>query len=132
MHNSLTTVLWATLLFVATYTLAATMDPQTMGTLGGGEANVNHNLKVDVVKWVLDKVGNRIMVTGAELSFNSDMPEGTSIYVELIDGTGNVIAHGQKTLMGDLPASNSTVIIFNIEVRPRDVSSIAVTVVGQS
>lgn len=133
MRNRLVkTAVVAALIFGVTYALAATMDITGVGFLGGGEAAVTSPADVDKVKWVFSPPPppGRRRVVGVSLSFDGDLSAGTTIYVELLDGSEEVISEGSEILDSDLPAADSTVVDVDPSVFPKDIAKIAVTVVS--
>jgi len=108
-HLFITAVALALSLAVAA-TLAVPIIQVSIQQLGAGyndvlspanRAWVNHVFSVDEGKVILDKV---------KVKFDTDLPAGSYIRVELRDNNDNVLASGETTLAEDLPAHTWTYI----------------------
>jgi len=116
-------------IFFVSYALAAVMNIQGVTFLGGGEAEVT-SPNVTGVSWIIERQGNRWMVAGVSLRFDSDLPSGSTIYVELIDSGGNAIASGSLTLTSDLPSGQPVSVSTSPSVRSQEIAKVAVSVAG--
>jgi hypothetical protein len=113
--------------FVAVYALAAQMNVPSIPSLGGGEGEVTAPANVDSYSWVLE--GTPVKVTGASLTFDEDLPSGTTIYLALLDDTDAVVASGSKVLTSELQEGQPTTVNTSPSVEAAAVYKIAVTVV---
>lgn len=118
-------------IFVVSYALAAVMNISGVTFLGGGEAAVS-TPNVSGVSWVLQRQGNRWMVVGVSLTFDEDLPAGSTIYIDLLDSSSNTIASGSKTLQSSLPKGQSTTVDISPAVRAQDIAKIAISIAGPS
>lgn len=114
-------------IFVTVYGLAAQMNVPSIPSLGGGEGEVTAPANVDEYSWVLE--GTPVKVTGASLSFDDDLPSGTTIYLVLLDDADTVVASGSKVLSQPLSKEQSTTVSTSPGVDAAIVYKIAVTVV---
>jgi hypothetical protein len=117
--------------FLIVYALAAEMQMPEIPALGGGEALVEAPGNVDSVSWVVSSDPPR-KITGATLTFDQDLPTGTTIYVELyqhIGGDYNLVASGQVTLTEPLGQGSEVTITMDSPQPAARIDKIAVTVV---
>ncbi|MEM1514749.1 MAG: hypothetical protein QXT26_05500 [Thermoproteota archaeon] len=83
------------------------------------------------VRWVTEKQGNRWIVTGVQLTFDRNLPSGTTIYIDLLNSNNEIKASGSETLESDLPSWNPVTISINTSspVRANEIARIAISVV---
>lgn len=85
--------------FLAVWALAARLSMPTIPMLGGGEANVT-SPNVTEYGWVVSDTPPK--VAGAILKFDSALPSGTTIYLSVLNDSGEALASGSKTLTTSL------------------------------
>ncbi|MEM0235158.1 hypothetical protein [Thermofilum sp.] len=115
--------------FIVSYALAVAMNISGVSFLGGGEANVS-TPNVTSVSWVFQRHGNRWVVVGVSLTFDGDLPAGSTIYVDLLNSNDETIAYGSLTLSSNLPSGNSVTVNTSPAVRAQDIAKIAISVAG--
>jgi len=115
--------------FIVSYALAVAMNISGVSFLGGGEANVSAP-NVTSVSWVFQRQGNRWVVVGVSLTFDDDLPAGSTIYVDLLNSNDETVAYGSLTLSSNLPSGNSITVNTSPAVRAQDIAKIAISVAG--
>lgn len=132
LRRSLVNVLTVGLaLFFISYALATTMNISGVTFLGGVQSQVSAP-NVSGVSWVLQRQGNRWMVVGVSLTFDQDLPAGSTIYIDLLDSSGNTIAYGSLTLSNSISKGQPVTVTTNPAVLAQQIASIAISLAGPS
>ena len=122
-------MLAAALIFVVVYASASEVDISQLGFVGGSIKSVPNGYQVKT-KLVIERSADKeICVSGIELKFNREVAAGSSIYINLLEKNGGVIAYADYTTSTQnkeytipLTPTNAT-----SKINPQNVASITVT-----
>jgi len=122
-------MLAAALIFVVVYASASEVNISQLGFVGGNIKSIPNGYQVKT-KLVIERSANKeIYVSGIELKFDREVAASSSIYINLLDNNGEVIAYADYTTSTQnkeytipLTPTNTT-----STIHPQNVASITVT-----
>ncbi|MEM2130691.1 MAG: hypothetical protein QXZ70_08855 [Candidatus Bathyarchaeia archaeon] len=124
-------ILVAALIFVVAYASASEVGISQLGFVGSSLASVPSGYQVKV-KFIVERSADSgmIYVSGVELKFDREVASGASIYVNLLDQGGEVVAYADYTT--DVQSNKFTIPLTRVinggkGVAPESVASVTVT-----
>ena len=86
--------------------LAVPIVELSVQQLGAGAGDVISSVNKAWINYVFSKTsGNKLVISGVKVKFDSDLPTGSYIRVEIRDSDDDVVASGEVTLDSDLSAN---------------------------